>query len=64
MRTRVAFALGALLCSVLAGCNRPPDLSDIPPPKPPPGYSAPPSTPNAAGTPNAPTPPAPEKTKK
>ena len=48
----VAATLAALGCA-----KKPPDLSDIPEPKPPPGYSPPPETPpNAPGAPQTPPP--------
>ena len=61
MKIKPLFA-GIFVWAVLAsiGCGpKPPDLSDIPEPKPPPGYSPPPATgPAAPGAPqNAPQPP-------
>ena len=49
MKARVLVTLVGLLVIALAGCDRPPDLSDIPPPKPPPG-------PNPVGAPGSNTP--------
>ncbi|GEM_PF-3065247 len=65
MAFRLRIALACLTVLVAAGCARkPPDLSDIPEPKPPPGYAPPPqSAPGApAGQPGtAPQMPAPPK---
>ncbi|NUQ70354.1 MAG: hypothetical protein HUU17_05970 [Chthonomonadales bacterium] len=66
-RNAILAMAGLIVLGGLAACGKkPPDLSDIPPPKPPPGYSpAPESAPNAPGAPGAaPKIPAPPKEKK
>ncbi|MBM3494240.1 MAG: hypothetical protein FJX72_07960 [Armatimonadetes bacterium] len=62
MKAKWIAATAALSAMCLLGCaKKPPDLSDIPEPKPPPGYAAPPQGgPAAPGPPGtAPKPPAP-----
>jgi hypothetical protein len=56
MKVRALFAcMLAFAALATLGCGKkPPDLSDIPEPKPPPGYSPPPSSaPAAPGAPGA-----------
>jgi hypothetical protein len=57
MKAKVLVTFVGLTAIALAGCNRPPDLSDIPPPKPPPGPN--PVAAPSSGGPGAkvPTPP-------